>query len=203
MSTNGRFSPRIACVSRLTNSLAARLQLPQERPKGLDSPGAVTFIKYMAKGQVAMFKATNGRIGSNWRVGAGLTKPVPTLLLEHVGRKSGRRFTTPLLYLRDGDNLVIVASQGGLPKDPQWYLNLVATPDTSVRLRGEGTRRVHARVATGDERGILWPRLVDLYSDFAKYDRWADRVIPIVILEPGFVTPPSGNQDGSSSSEEA
>ncbi|HWU33080.1 MAG TPA: nitroreductase family deazaflavin-dependent oxidoreductase [Marmoricola sp.] len=171
-------------MSRLTSSIAARLQLPQERPQGLDSPGAVKFIKYMAKGQVAVFKATNGRIGSNWRVGAGLTKPVPTLLLHHVGRKSGKHFTTPLLYLRDGADLVIVASQGGLPKDPQWYLNLVATPETTVRLRGEGIRAVTARVATEAEREDLWPRLVDLYADFAKYAKWADRVIPVVILEP-------------------
>jgi len=143
----------------------------------------VRFIKYMSKGQVAVFKATNGRVGSNWRVGAGLTKPVPTLLLDHVGRRSGKQFTTPLLYLRDGDDLVIVASQGGLPKDPQWYLNLLAHPDTNVRLRGEGVRPVSARVASSDERNALWPRLVDLYADFAKYDRWADRVIPVVVLE--------------------
>lgn len=184
MSISRRFSPRLTRVSRLTSNLAARLQLPQERPQGLDSAGAATFIKYMAKSQVAVFKATNGRIGSNWRVGAGLTKPVPTLLLEHRGRKSGKRFTTPLLYLRDGADLVIVASQGGLSKDPQWYLNLVVTPDTSVRLRGEGVRQVRARVANDVEREDLWPRLVDLYADFAKYDSWADRVIPIVILEP-------------------
>lgn len=171
-------------MSRLTRRIAARLQLPEERPQGLDSPGAVTFVKYMAKGQVAVFRATNGRIGSNWRVGAGLTKPVPTLLLEHVGRKSGKQFTTPLLYLRDGENLVIVASQGGLPKDPQWYLNLVTAPDTSVRLRGEGIRQVRARIADDEERVSLWPRLIDLYADFAKYDRWADREIPVVILEP-------------------
>lgn len=184
MSISIRFSPRIASVSRLTARLAQRFQLPEEKPAGLDSPGAVRFIKYMAKGQVAVFKATNGRIGSKWRVGAGLTKPVPTLLLEHVGRKSGKRFTTPLLYLNDGPNVVIVASQGGLPKDPQWYLNLRANPETSIRLRGEGVRKVRARVATETERADLWPRLIELYADFAKYDRWADRVIPIVILEP-------------------
>jgi deazaflavin-dependent oxidoreductase (nitroreductase family) len=175
---------RLACVSRLTSRLAARFQLPEERPSGLDSPGAVRFIKYMSKGQVAVFKATNGRIGSKWRIGAGLTKPVPTFLLNHVGRTSGKAFTTPLLYLRDGSNLVVVASQGGLPKDPQWYLNLLAHPDTSVRIRKEGERLVRARVASEEERAQLWPRLVDLYADFAKYDRWADRVIPVVILEP-------------------
>lgn len=171
-------------MSRLTSRIAAHLQLPQDRPSGLDSPGAVTFIKYMSKAQVAVFQATNGRFGSTWRVGAGLTKPVPTLLLDHVGRKSGKAFTTPLLYLADGANLVVVASQGGLPSDPQWYRNLLARPETTVRLRGEGVRPVEARVATDAERAELWPRLVDLYADFAKYDRWAERVIPVVILEP-------------------
>src|SRR5919112_554820 len=94
-----------------------RMSLPEERPPGLDSPRTETFIKYMAKVQVKAFRLTNGRFGSKWRIGAGWSKPVPTLLLDHVGRKSGRRFTTPLLYLEDGDRLVIVASQGGLPKN--------------------------------------------------------------------------------------
>lgn len=181
---NSLASPRLAPVSRLTSRLIARFQLPEDRPAGLDSPATVKVIKYMAKGQVALFKATNGRIGSNWRVGAGLGKPVPTLLLEHVGRRSGQLFTTPLLYLRDGDDLIVVASQGGLPKDPQWYLNLLAHPETSVRLRDEGVRDVRARPASDDERAELWPRLVDLYADFAKYDTWTDRVIPVVVLEP-------------------
>lgn len=158
--------------------------LPEERPEGLDSPAAVTGIKYMAKAQVAVFKATNGRVGSKWRVGAGFRKPVPTLLLDHVGRKSGNTFTTPLLYLQDGPNLVIVASQGGLPKNPQWFPNLVAHPDTTVRIKKEGVRRVHARTADPAERASLWPRLVDLYADFAKYERWTDREIPVVVLEP-------------------
>lgn len=163
--------------------MGSKFGLPEERPDGLDSPAAVRFIKIMARTQVKVFKLTNGRIGSNWRVGAGWKKPVPTLLLEHVGRKSGTTFTTPLLYLEDGPNLVIVASQGGLPKNPQWYPNLVASPETTVRIKKEGVRRVVARTANPDERAALWPRLVDLYADFAKYARWTDREIPVVILE--------------------
>lgn len=161
-----------------------RFSLPEERPEGLDSPRSVTFIKYMAKAQVKVFRLTNGRVGSNWRIGAGFRKPVPTLLLEHLGRKSGTLFTTPLLYLEDGPNVVIVASQGGLPKNPQWFPNLLATPDTTVRVRKQGTRPVRARVATPEERAALWPRLVDLYADFAKYARWTEREIPVVVLEP-------------------
>ena len=154
------------------------------RPDGLDSPVTGTVIKYMSKAQVLAFRATNGRIGSRWRVGAGWKKPVPTLLLDHVGRKSGKAFTTPLLYLEDGKDLVVVASQGGLPKNPQWYANLLASPDTTVRLAREGTRPVRAREAVGAEREALWPRLVELYADFASYATWTDRTIPVVVLEP-------------------
>jgi deazaflavin-dependent oxidoreductase (nitroreductase family) len=159
------------------------MSLPEDRPPGLDSARTEKVIKYMAKAQVKAFRLTNGRFGSKWRIGAGWSKPVPTLLLDHVGRKSGRRFTTPLLYLDDGDRLVIVASQGGLPKNPQWYANLLAQPETTVRLRKEGVRRVSAREATGPERAELWPRLVELYADFEKYARWTDREIPVVVLE--------------------
>ena len=160
------------------------LGLPEEKPEGLDSPTTAKIIKYMARAQVRVFKLTNGRIGSKWRIGAGFRKPVPTLLLDHVGRKSGTTFTTPLLYLEDGADLVIVASQGGLPKNPQWYPNLVANPDTTVRVRKEGVRRVRAHTADADERAALWPRLVELYADFEKYAKWTDREIPIVVLEP-------------------
>ncbi|MCW2797081.1 nitroreductase family deazaflavin-dependent oxidoreductase [Nocardioides sp.] len=158
--------------------------LPEERPGGLDSPAAVRFIKIMARTQVRVFKLTNGRIGNKWRVGAGWKKPVPTLLLEHVGRKSGKRFLTPLLYLEDGPDLVVVASQGGLPKNPQWYPNLLAHPDTRVSLKGERDRPVRARAVSPEERDALWPRLVELYADFAKYASWTDREIPVVILGP-------------------
>ncbi len=163
------------------------MDMPEERPAGLDSPWAVRAIKLMSRVQVRVFRLTGGRVGNMWRVGAGWRKPVPTLLLDHVGRKSGTRFTTPLLYLRDGsgaeERLVVVGSQGGLPHHPQWYRNLLASPDTTVHLPREA-RRVHARVAGPEERAALWPRLVDLYADFEKYARWTDREIPVVVLEP-------------------
>lgn len=161
-----------------------RFSLPDERPPGLDSPTTARLIKYMARAQVAAFRLTDGRVGNRWRVGAGFRKPVPTLLLDHVGRRSGRRFTTPLLYLEDGANLVVVASQGGLPKNPQWFANLLVHPETQVHLRKESGRPVRARVATPDERAGLWPRLVELYADFARYSAWTDREIPVVVLEP-------------------
>jgi len=160
------------------------MALPDDRPKGLDSPVTVKVIKYMSRAQVAAFKATNGRLGAKWRIGAGRKKPVPVLLLEHVGRKSGKRYETPLLYMEDGADLVVVASQGGLPRNPQWYANLRDHPDTSVRLKGTGKRQVRARTATPDEREALWPHLVDAYADFAKYQTWTERTIPVVVLEP-------------------
>ncbi|WP_243059611.1 nitroreductase family deazaflavin-dependent oxidoreductase [Nocardioides sp. SR21] len=156
----------------------------KDKPEGLDSPLTAKIIKYGAKAQVRVFKLTNGRIGSKWRIGAGWKKPVPTLLLDHVGRKSGTTFTTPLLYLEDGRDLVIVASQGGLPKNPQWYPNLLANPDTTVRIKKEGVRRVRARTADPEEKAALWPRLVELYADFESYASWTDREIPVVVLEP-------------------
>ena len=110
-------------------------------------------------------------------------KPVQTLLLDHVGRPSGRQFTTPLLYLVDGPDIVVVGSQGGLPKDPQWYRNLKATPDTRIQIKSV-IRDVRARTADPAERAALWPRLVELYADFDSYANWTDREIPVVILEP-------------------
>lgn len=161
-----------------------RFALPEQRPDGLDSPLTARIIRYMARAHVRVFTLTNGRVGSHWRIGAGFRKPVPTLLLEHVGRRSGRRYTTPVLYLEDGENVVVAASQGGLPRNPQWYPNLVAQPDTVIHLRGERGRPVRARVAEGAERELLWSRLVALYADFAKYAEWTDREIPVVVLEP-------------------
>jgi F420H(2)-dependent quinone reductase len=156
---------------------------PPPRPKGLDSPAVIKIMKYMAKTQVWTYRRTGGRVGSKWRVGAGFRKPVPTLLLDHRGRKSGAAFTTPLLYIVDGPNVVIVGSQGGLPKHPQWYLNLVAHPDTQIQIKAEH-RPVRARTADAAERARLWPLLVDAYADFDNYQAWTEREIPVVILEP-------------------
>src|SRR3954466_131797 len=125
----------------------SRFALPEEGPDGLDSRLTAALIKYGAKAQVAVFRLTDGRVGSTWRIGAGFRKPVPTLLLDHVGRKSGKRFTVPLLYLVDGPDVVVVASQGGMSTDPQWYRNLLAHPDTQAQIGAE-LRRVRARVVT-------------------------------------------------------
>ena len=107
----------------------------------------------------------------------------PFLLLDHVGARSGQRRTSPLVYVRDGDDLVLVASKGGHPRHPGWFHNLRANPDTTVQVGCE-RRPVHARVATAAERKRLWPRAVAAYGPYASYQRRTGREIPLVVLEP-------------------
>ena len=140
-------------------------------------------FRYVGRAQVWIYRKTGGRIGEKWRVGAGFRKPVPTLLLDHVGRKSGTSFTVPLLYLRDGSDIVVVASQGGRPEHPQWYRNLMANPDTQVQI-GPERRAVHAVIADTAARERLWPKLVELYADFDTYQSWTEREIPVIVLQP-------------------
>jgi deazaflavin-dependent oxidoreductase (nitroreductase family) len=90
---------------------------------------------------------------------------------------------TPLLYLRDGDNLVLVASKGGAPKHPVWFLNLEANPDVEVEV-GRTRERRRARSATPEERERLWSKVVEMYSSYADYQTKTAREIPLVILEP-------------------
>ena len=123
-----------------------------------------------------VFRSTNGLIGG-WTGG-------PVLLLNTTGRKSGQRRTTPLLYLRDGEDLVIVASNGGSSTAPAWWLNLKAKPDATVEISGRGPLQVRAEEADGEEKRRLWPRLVEMYSGYEGYRRKTDREIPVVILRP-------------------
>lgn len=160
------------------------MPMPKERPPGLDSPITATLIKYGSRANTALFRLSRGRLGGTWRIGAAFRKPVPVLLLHHVGRRSGKTYATPLVYLESWSDLVVVGSQGGLPKDPQWVHNLRARPDVSVTLPGGEVRQVTARIAPPSERASLWPRLVDLYADFDSYQSWTDREIPVVVLSP-------------------
>ena len=154
-----------------------------KKPKGLDEPGTVRFLKVMAAVNVWLFRRTGGRLGSHWRIGAGFRNPVPICLVEHTGRKTGLTRTTPLVYLEDGADVVVVASQAGRPENPMWFLNVVADPDVVVQV-GCQRRPMRARVADSAERAVLWPRLIDLYSDYASYQSWTEREIPVVVLEP-------------------
>jgi deazaflavin-dependent oxidoreductase (nitroreductase family) len=107
----------------------------------------------------------------------------PMLLLDHVGARSGVKRTTPLVYVEDGPDVVLVASKGGHPKHPAWYHNLRANPDTTVQI-GSEHRPVHARVATPQERERLWPKAVATYSGYDGYQQRTEREIPLVVLEP-------------------
>lgn len=104
-------------------------------------------------------------------------------LIDHVGAKSGKKRTSPLLYIEDGDNVVIVASKGGYEKSPAWFYNLKANPDTTVQIGGE-IRPVRARVASEEERERLWPKAVDVYPSYQQYQDRTSREIPVVVLEP-------------------
>jgi deazaflavin-dependent oxidoreductase (nitroreductase family) len=127
----------------------------------------------------AAYKATGGRIGHKI---PGV--PGKMLLLDHKGAKSGVERTSPLLYFRDGEDLVIVASKGGFPKHPAWYHNLKAHPDTTVQVASHQLP-VRARVATPEERKRLWPMAVKSYHGYEDYAaRSKGREIPLVILEP-------------------
>jgi deazaflavin-dependent oxidoreductase (nitroreductase family) len=125
-----------------------------------------------------LYKASGGRIGHK------VPGVPPMLLLDHVGAKSGTKRTAPLLYIPDGDDVVIVASKGGFPEHPAWFHNLKANPETTVQI-GRERRPIHARVATPEERERLWPIVVKTYPTYADYQaRSKGREIPLVVLEP-------------------
>jgi F420H(2)-dependent quinone reductase len=153
------------------------------RPAGLDKPIATKIIKRMSAAHTRLYRATGGKIGKKWRVGSALLKGVPICLVTTTGRKSGQLRTVPLCYLDDGERVILVASQGGLPSNPQWYLNIAANPAIEIRI-GRTDRLMRARTADPDERAELWPRLVDMYADYASYATWTEREIPVVICEP-------------------
>jgi deazaflavin-dependent oxidoreductase (nitroreductase family) len=125
-----------------------------------------------------LYKATGGRLGHSIPGVGG-----KMLLLDHVGAKSDKLRTSPLLYVPDGDDYLVIASKGGNPKNPGWFHNLVAHPDTFVQV---GTERhaVHARVAKPEERERLWKLADAAYSGYADYRARTARVIPLVLLEP-------------------
>jgi deazaflavin-dependent oxidoreductase (nitroreductase family) len=153
------------------------------KPEGLDGEFARRVIKLLSAVNVRVYRLTRGRVGGTWRVGAGWKNPVPICLMEHRGRRTGKVRTTPLVYLRDADRVVVVASQAGRPAHPLWYRNIEADPRVMVQIGGD-RRAMIAHTADAEERAALWPRLVDLYSDYDSYQSWTEREIPVVVLEP-------------------
>lgn len=147
-----------------------------DKPKSLNSPVTGFFIKWMSRVNTWMYRVSKG----NW---GGTFQKSPVALLTTTGRKSGQPRVSPLLYLREGNRVILVASQGGRDKHPLWYLNLKANPKVSVQIKDE-VLQLQARDASDEERRQYWPKLVAMYSSFDDYQSWTDRVIPVVICDP-------------------
>ena len=124
-----------------------------------------------------LYRLTGGRFLPRWAGG------LPVLSLTTTGRRSGRPRSTAIIYLENGDNLVVMPSNAGSDATPAWWLNLQANPEAEVQLGGE-RRRVRARRATPEEAERLWPQMRDAYVGFEAYQRFTARDQPIVLLEP-------------------
>jgi F420H(2)-dependent quinone reductase len=140
------------------------------------TPAIAAAQKWVTKLHVAAYRATEGKIG-------GRMMNSPVLLLLTTGRKSGKERTTPLLYLRDGVNYIMVASNGGTAGDPAWWLNLQRDPEAIVEVGGSRLR-VRAEEVKGEEKRRLWRRLVEMYPLYESYQRRTDREIPVISLRP-------------------
>lgn len=134
-------------------------------------------MRTASRGHTWLYKLTRGRLGRQFFEGAEVC------LLTTKGRRSGELRTVPLLFVRDDDTFIVVASKGGDIKHPLWYLNLSAEPKVSVQLEGE-TFELRARTASPEEKTAVWPRLVASYPDYGEYQSIADRDIPVVFLGP-------------------
>lgn len=150
------------------------------RPPLLDTAFTRSVIKWMSKANVLAYRISDGRLGGTWRVGSAAKGGLPICLLTTTGRRSGEPRVHPLLFLEDGGQVALVASQGGQPKHPMWYLNLTANPAVTVQI-GSRTRDLIARTASDEERAELWPKLVAMYPEFGDYQSWTDRTIPVVV----------------------
>lgn len=137
--------------------------------------------RWYAQAHVALYTLTAGRVGSAIRAANGARPPV--LLLETIGRQSGAPRTTPLIYLADGRDLVVIAANAGHPRHPAWWLNLAADPHATVQI-GRERRAVVATEVEGARRDELWRRFGLMYDGLAAYQRQATRRFPVVVLSP-------------------
>lgn len=124
---------------------------------------------------VRRYRETDGAEGHDW-------KGTTTLLLTTTGRRSGKQHTTPLIYQPDGDRSVVVASRGGAPRHPAWYLNLSENPQVEVQVKGNRFK-AHASTAEGEERERLWKVMTATWPDYDRYQQKTDRKIPVVVLQ--------------------
>ncbi|MFN8543640.1 MAG: nitroreductase family deazaflavin-dependent oxidoreductase [Candidatus Binatia bacterium] len=134
-------------------------------------------IRVMTTLNVLLYRVTGGWLGGRFLRGA------PVMLLTTTGRRSGEPRTVALLYLRDGDDLIVVGSKGGMSHHPLWFRNLETNPRCEVQL-GRERRAMVARQASSGEKAALWPRLVAMYPDFASYQARTPRDIPVIVLSP-------------------
>jgi deazaflavin-dependent oxidoreductase (nitroreductase family) len=148
--------------------------MSQSAERGASTVGPVARM-FLAV-HLALFRASRGRLGSS-------TFGIPTLLLTTTGRKTGRTRTWPLGYMVDGDRLILIASIGGAPRNPAWYLNLRDNPRVVVEI-GSDRRPMVAETARGEERQRLWDEFVRRHPRYAEYQAKTTRQIPVVILRP-------------------
>jgi deazaflavin-dependent oxidoreductase (nitroreductase family) len=132
-------------------------------------------VRRMSRFHRRLYQLSGGRVGKRF-------VDNDMLLLTTTGRSTGSSHTVPLLYLREGDTIVLIASYGGRDRHPAWYLNLVANPEVQVQILNERFNAL-ARTADPEERAMWWPRAVDAYADYALYQTRTERVIPLVLLE--------------------
>jgi deazaflavin-dependent oxidoreductase (nitroreductase family) len=125
---------------------------------------------------VRAYRESGGEVGYLWN-------GVPTLLLTVTGRRTGRELTSPLIFGRDGDDYLVVASMGGAPKHPSWYLNLQANPQVNIQVKSE-VLPVTAHTASADEKPRLWKVVTDVWPNYDVYQSRTDRNIPVVVLSP-------------------
>lgn len=127
------------------------------------------------KEHVARYQETDGAEGHEWQ-------GTVTLLLTTKGRRSGKEYTTPLIYQPEGDAYLIVASKGGADEPPEWYLNLQADPEVKVQVKGDRFN-ARARTATAQEKPAFWKKMAATWPAYDEYQQKTDREIPVVVLE--------------------
>ena len=139
-------------------------------------PNVRMLIRVVSALHQLVYRLSDGLLG-------GTFASTPVLLLTTTGARSGQRRTTPLLYLADDDNFIVAASNAGNDRDPGWWRNLLRHPEAEIQVR-RVKLQVSAAPATPEERRHLWPRLIELYPDYATYQRRTSREIPVAILRP-------------------
>jgi deazaflavin-dependent oxidoreductase (nitroreductase family) len=133
-------------------------------------------ITLLGEEHIRRYRETDGEVGYLWN-------GVPTLLLTTTGRRSGEPRTSALIFGRDGDDHLVVASMGGAPNHPAWYLNLTADPAAEIQVRGD-RMPVEARTASDAEKPRLWKIVNEVWPNYDVYQSRTERAIPVVVLSP-------------------